>query len=78
MALGCVYPLIMALVGDRVRHARGLAAGLAAGAGALGGTAVPWLTGALGDAQGVAAGVGSLAAWCVSIALGATLARGVR
>ncbi|HVH17316.1 MAG TPA: MFS transporter [Myxococcota bacterium] len=78
LALGCVYPLIMALVGDRVRHARGLAAGLAAGAGALGGTAVPWLTGALGDAQGVAAGVGSLAAWCVAIALGATLARGVR
>ena len=78
IALGCVYPLIMALVGDRVRHARGLAAGLAAGAGALGGTAVPWLTGALGDAQGVATGVGSLAAWCVAIALGAALARNVR
>jgi FHS family glucose/mannose:H+ symporter-like MFS transporter len=77
-ALGCVYPLIMALVGDRVRHARGLAAGLAAGAGALGGTAVPWLTGALGDAQGVATGVGSLAVWCAAIALSAALARGVR
>ncbi|HEX5067632.1 MAG TPA: MFS transporter [Myxococcota bacterium] len=78
VALGCVYPLIMALVGERVRHARGVAAGLAAGAGALGGTAVPWLTGALGDAQGVAAGVGSLAVWCAAIALSAALARGVR
>jgi fucose permease len=78
VALGCVFPLIMALVGDRVRHARGLAAGLAAGAGALGGTVVPWLTGALGDAQGVAAGLGSLVAWCAVIALGAALARGVR
>jgi FHS family glucose/mannose:H+ symporter-like MFS transporter len=77
-ALGCVYPLIMALVGERVRHARGLAAGLAAGAGALGGMAVPWLTGALGDARGVAAGVGSLAVWCAAIALAAALARSPR
>jgi len=73
-ALGCVYPLIMALVGERVRHARGTAAGLAAGAGALGGSAVPWLTGAIGDAQGVAVGVASLAGWCGAIAASAALA----
>ena len=75
VALGCVYPLIMALVGDRVRHARGTAAGLAAGAGALGGTAVPWLTGAVGDAQGVAVGVATLAGWCGAIAASAAWAR---
>jgi fucose permease len=78
VALGCVYPLIMALVGDRVRHARGTAAGLAAGAGALGGSAVPWLTGAIGDARGVAVGVASLAGWCGAIAASAALARRFR
>jgi fucose permease len=78
LALGCVYPLIMALVGARAPHARGTAAGLAAGAGALGGSAVPWLTGAIGDAQGVAVAVGSLAGWCGAIAAAAALARGVR
>jgi hypothetical protein len=68
----------MALVGERVRHARGTAAGLAAGAGALGGSAVPWLTGAIGDAQGVAVGVASLAGWCGAIAASAALARRLR
>ena len=77
-ALGCVYPLIMALAGAARAQARGTAAGLAAGAGALGGTAVPWLTGALGDAAGVAVGLASLAGWCLVIALSAALARGVR
>ena len=78
VALGCVYPLIMALGGDRVRHARGTAAGLAAGAGALGGSAVPWLTGAIGDARGVAVGVASLEGWCGAIAASAALARRFR
>jgi fucose permease len=78
VALGCVYPLMVTLAGQRVPWARGTAAGLAAGAGALGGTAVPWLTGALGDAAGVAVGVGSLAAWCLLIAASAALARGIR
>jgi fucose permease len=75
-ALGCVYPLTIALVGARAPRARGTAAGLAAGAGALGGAAVPWLTGSLGDAVGVAAAVGSLAGWCAAVAAAAALARG--
>ena len=78
VALGCVYPLMVTLAGQRVPWARGTAAGLAAGAGALGGTAVPWLTGALGDALGVALGLASLAGWCLMIAASAALARGVR
>jgi fucose permease len=78
VALGCVYPLMVALAGQRVPWARGTAAGLAAGAGALGGTAVPWLTGVVGDAAGVAMGVGSLAGWCLMIALSAALTRGER
>jgi hypothetical protein len=55
----------------------GTAAGLAAGAGALGGFAVPWLTGAAGDAAGIALGFGSLALWCAAIALAATASRRV-
>jgi len=78
VALGCVYPLMMALVGERVPHARGTAAGLAAGAGALGGTAVPWLTGSIGDAAGVTVALGSLAGWCALIAVAAGAARGIR
>jgi MFS family permease len=78
VALGCVYPLMMALVGERIPEARGTAAGLAAGAGALGGSAVPWLTGTFGDAFGVSAAVASLAAWCAVIALAAGVARGIR
>ncbi|HKA15393.1 MAG TPA: hypothetical protein VKH41_10290, partial [Myxococcota bacterium] len=67
-ALGCVYPLMIALAGQAAPGARGTAAGLAAGAGALGGFAVPWLTGAAGDAAGIALGFGSLALWCGAIA----------
>jgi fucose permease len=78
MALGCVYPLMIALVGQRVPDARGLAAGLAAGAAAAGGAAVPWLTGSLGDALGVSGALASLAGWCAVIAGAAALARGVR
>jgi len=75
LALGCVYPLMIALTGQRFPHARGTAAGLAAGAGALGGFAVPWLTGALGDAVGVRAAYASLALWCGGLAVAAAAAR---
>jgi len=70
-ALGCVYPLMIALAGQAAPDARGTAAGLAAGAGALGGFAVPWLTGAAGDAAGIALGFASLALWCAAIAAAA-------
>ena len=76
-ALGCVYPLMIALAGQARPSARGTAAGLAAGAGALGGFAVPWLTGAAGDAAGIALGFGSLALWCAAIAVAAAASRRV-
>jgi fucose permease len=74
IALGCVYPLLIALAGHQFSHAPGTAAGLAAGAGAVGGFFVPWLTGAIGDAGGIAAGVGSLALWSLVIAAGGAAA----
>jgi fucose permease len=76
LALGCVYPVMIALAGQGFPGARGTAAGLAAGAGALGGFAVPWLTGALADARGAPLAVASLSLWCVAIALAAARRRG--
>jgi fucose permease len=73
-ALGCVYPLMIALAGQIAPDARGTAAGLAGGAGALGGVAVPWVTGAAGDAAGITLGFASLALWCAAIAVAAAAA----
>jgi fucose permease len=71
LALGCVYPVMIALAGHSFPRARGTASGLAAGAGALGGFAVPWLTGALADARGTPVAVAGLSLWCLAIALAA-------
>jgi fucose permease len=76
-ALGCVYPLMITLAGQSAPAARGTAAGLAAGAGAVGGFAVPWLTGTAGDAAGIAVGFASLALWCAAIAAAAAVSRRV-
>lgn len=75
LGLGCVYPLMMALAGQTSPGAHGLATGLAAGAGAAGGFAIPWLTGAVGDAGGVALAITSLAGWAALIAIAAATAR---
>jgi fucose permease len=74
-ALGCVFPLMVALAGERLPDDRGLASGVVVAAGALGGFAIPWLHGAIGDAAGVAVGVASLAVWCVAIAAAALTSR---
>ncbi len=76
-ALGSVYPVMISLTGQHFPDARGTAAGLAAGAGALGGFAVPWLTGGAGDRFGMVAGFGSLALWCAAMAGAAAWARRV-
>jgi fucose permease len=76
-ALGCVYPLMITLAGQSAPSASGTAAGLAAGAGAIGGFAVPWITGAAGDASGIALGFATLAIWCGAIAAAAALCRRV-
>jgi AAHS family 4-hydroxybenzoate transporter-like MFS transporter len=78
LVLGCVYPLMIALAGQVAPHARGTAAGLAAGAGALGGFGVPWLAGAIGDAAGVGSAIASLALCSALIAVFAWMAMRVR
>jgi MFS family permease len=78
LPLGCVYPVMIALAGQRFPERPGTAAGIAAGAGALGGFAVPWLTGALGDGFGAGAALTSLAIWSVLIVGAAAAARRLR
>ncbi len=75
VALGIVFPLMIALAGERFRDARATAIGLVAGAGALGGFAIPWLHGAIGDRAGVAVALASLAFWSLVMAAAARAAR---
>jgi DHA1 family bicyclomycin/chloramphenicol resistance-like MFS transporter len=72
--LGGVFPLLVALAGQRTPHATGTAVAVVAGLGSLGGFLVPWLTGVLGDIGGIALGIGALSGWCVLIALAAATA----
>jgi len=73
-SIGCVYPLMISLAGQRFPHARGTVAGLVAGAGAVGGFAIPWLTGAIGDRLGIVGAVASLIVWTLAIAAAAAAA----
>jgi nitrate/nitrite transporter NarK len=59
---------MIALAGQRFPAARGVAAGFTAGAGALGGFAIPWLTGAIGDWAGIDLALSSLVLWSIAIA----------
>lgn len=76
--IGAIFPLLVALTAQRFPHARGTSAGLAIGVGSIGGFAVPWLTGALGDAVGVNAAIGSLVVWPALIAVIAASRREAR
>ena len=69
VALGAVYPVMIALAGRAFPEARGLATGLVAGLGAAGGFAWPWFSGWLGDFAGPGVAVGSLVGGCAAIAL---------
>jgi len=71
LALGFVFPLMASLVGERFTRSRGSAIGLAMGAAAAGGFAIPWLHGAIGDRLGIDVAVGGLSVWCLVIAASA-------
>jgi MFS family permease len=77
-AWGCVYPLMITLAGRQFPGTPGTATGLAAGFGAAGGFAVPWLTGAIGDSWGIATAVGSIAFWSLVVAAGGVMAARLR
>ena len=73
LCVGSVYPLTMAIIGQRFVKARGTAAGLAGGAGALGAVIATWLTGLVGDRMGIGVALLSLAGWAALIVAGGAL-----
>ena len=75
LAMGFVFPVMIALTSDRFPDSRGTATGLVAGAAALGGFVVPWLSGALGDRIGIGPALASLGFWCIGFACAALVAR---
>jgi DHA1 family bicyclomycin/chloramphenicol resistance-like MFS transporter len=78
LCLGGVFPLMVTIAGLLVPHAVGTATALVMGTASLGGFAVPWLAGVLGDRAGAAVAMGSLAAASLAVAVGgfATRTRG--
>ncbi len=78
VATGCVYPVMISAVGQQFPRSRGTAAGLAAGAGAIGGLTIPWLTGIVGDEFGISSAIGSMTLWSVVIAIGGLAAHRLR
>jgi len=68
LSLSIVFPVFVSLATQRFPDAPGTATGVAVGAGALGGFAVPWLTGRLGDAVGIEWAFASLAIWSLALA----------
>ncbi len=75
--LGPVFPVTIALAGQRFPNALGSVVGLSVGLGSTSGFVVPWLTGVLGDQAGIASAVKWLSVWALVIAIGgAAIARG--
>lgn len=71
LSLGFVFPVMIALAAERFPQARGTATGLVAGAAALGGFALPWLHGVLGDRAGPRAALAALSLWSLAVAAAA-------
>ncbi len=67
--LGVVFPVLIAVTARRFPARRGTAVGLVAGAGAVGGTLLPWAAGAVGDRVGLAGTWGVLVASCATLAV---------
>jgi fucose permease len=74
LAMGGVFPLMVALAGRAAPEAAGRAVGWVAGIASAGGFALPWLTGAFADGIGLRASLGTLVVWCIVLAIAATIA----
>ena len=62
-ALGGTFPILIALAGAALPGRAGIAVGVAAGVGALGGFVVPWLTGRIATTTSLSTAFVSLAFW---------------
>lgn len=70
LALGAVFPVLVVLAGDAAPERRGTALAVVVFAGSVGGVALPYLAGALGETRGVCAALLALAVASAAIALG--------
>jgi fucose permease len=75
VCLGGVFPLMVTLAGLLVPHAIGTATAVVIGTASLGGFAVPWFAGALGDRSGAAASMAALAVVSIAVAVGGAVTR---
>jgi len=73
--LGGVFPVMIGLAGQMLPRRAGLAVGLAAGLGSLGGFVVPWITGELARAGGLASALAALSGWIGLLVAGAAYVR---
>ena len=78
VAIGPVFPLLVALAARSLPARPGLATGCLMGVGSLGGFAIPWLAGAIGDRAGVTATIGTLVGAALLLTIAAVLARAFR
>jgi len=70
LALGSLYPVLIAHTGERFSAARAASIAVISGSGSLGGFTIPWVTGWIGDCQGMAMAAASLLLWVVLLTLG--------
>lgn len=75
LLLGGVFPLLVSVTGQRFPEHRGTALGLVTGFGSLGGFAIPWLAGLVGEDAGLPAAVGGLALACLAMSAAAFVVR---
>jgi fucose permease len=71
--LGPVFPVTIALAGQRFPNSLGSVVGLSVGLGSTGCFVVPWLTGALGDQAGIVFAIKWTSIWALVIALGGAM-----
>jgi MFS family permease len=74
-SLGPVFPVTIALAGQRFPNSLGLVVGLSTGIGSMAAFIAPWLTGELGDRTGIVVAISWLAVWAVVVALGGAVIR---
>ena len=75
LAISGIFPIMVAVVAQSFPSARGSATGIAVGCGTLGGFAIPWLTGWMGELAGINLAMAGLAIWCLAVSLAAYLVR---
>lgn len=75
LALGGVFPVMIALAGLTLPSSPATAVGLAGGLGSLGGFVVPWCTGRLANTDGLPFAIASLGGWLLLLAAAAATVR---